>query len=217
MAGVMSHEGDGAGNLPQQPLHRLASTCESVRFIVPPCYPSWTEVLEEQRARLRNIIESYFDLHGDHSPDEYRMVCAAVDRLAADRYRDYKIKAHNHLKRIDPADHTARCLSRTSRSALTSSPVLLSWETQHTQVASSGALLDERAIAKEVLGKRRGHVRGVGRVLKGTSPSLYSTVASKVPQGTFHQFSGDPRITILDFPCTRLSYAECSGKLCSEK
>ncbi|KAL2471340.1 Uncharacterized protein Adt_39476 [Abeliophyllum distichum] len=102
MADVMSHGGDGAGDPPQQPSHRLASTCESapslkrrgifrginlemvwqangkvplpivertmqpfrnnakyftrlvgnqVRFTVPPCYPSWTEVPEEQRAR----------------------------------------------------------------------------------------------------------------------------------------------------------------------
>ncbi|KAL2486193.1 Uncharacterized protein Adt_30949 [Abeliophyllum distichum] len=56
-----------------------------------------------------------------------------------------------------------------------------------------GASLDERAIAKKVLGERRGQVRGVGRVPKGTSPSLDSTSASKVPQGTSHQFSGDPQ------------------------
>ncbi|KAL2518304.1 hypothetical protein Adt_14551 [Abeliophyllum distichum] len=42
-------------------------------------------------------------------------------------------------------------------------------ETQQSQVASSGASLDESAIAKEVLGERRGHVRGVGRVIKGNS------------------------------------------------
>ncbi|KAL2480000.1 Uncharacterized protein Adt_32966 [Abeliophyllum distichum] len=65
-------------------------------------------------------------------------------------------------------------------------------ETQHTQVASSGASLDKCAIAKEVLEERRGHVRGVGQVPKGTSPSLDSTTASKTPQETSHQFSGDP-------------------------
>ncbi|KAL2480009.1 Uncharacterized protein Adt_32975 [Abeliophyllum distichum] len=65
-------------------------------------------------------------------------------------------------------------------------------ETQHTQVASSGASLDKCAIAKEVLEERRGHVRGVGQVPKGTSPSLDSTTASKAPQETFHQSSGDP-------------------------
>ncbi|KAL2481850.1 hypothetical protein Adt_34816 [Abeliophyllum distichum] len=37
----------------------------------------------------------------------------------------------------------------------------------------------------------RGHVCGLGRVLKDTSPSLDSTAASKVPQGTAHQFSRD--------------------------
>ncbi|KAL2481276.1 Uncharacterized protein Adt_34242 [Abeliophyllum distichum] len=60
-----------------------------VRFIVPICYPSWTE--------------SYFDLQGDRSPDEYRAVCGVVDHLAADRYRDYKLKAYNHLKAHGPS------------------------------------------------------------------------------------------------------------------
>ncbi|KAL2542422.1 Uncharacterized protein Adt_03400 [Abeliophyllum distichum] len=73
------------------------------RFTVPPCYLSWTEVPEQQRAQLRSIIESYFDLQGDRSPDEYRPVCADVDHLAADRYRDYKLKAHSHLKAYGPS------------------------------------------------------------------------------------------------------------------
>ncbi|KAL2486753.1 hypothetical protein Adt_31509 [Abeliophyllum distichum] len=64
-------------------------------------------------------------------------------------------------------------------------------ETQHTQVTSSGASLDEHTFAKEVLRERRGHVCWVGRVLKGTSPSLDSTAASFAPQGTSHEFSGD--------------------------
>ncbi|KAL2525437.1 Uncharacterized protein Adt_10491 [Abeliophyllum distichum] len=68
-----------------------------VRFTVLPCYPLWTEVQEEQRLRLHRIIE------GDRSPDEYRAVCATVDRLAADRYRDYKLKVHNHLKAHGPS------------------------------------------------------------------------------------------------------------------
>ncbi|KAL2498320.1 Uncharacterized protein Adt_23870 [Abeliophyllum distichum] len=135
MADVMSHGGDSAGDPPQQPPHRLDSACESalppkrqgifqginlekvwqangnmpfpiiertmqliennvkyfsrlvgnqVRFTVLQCYPSWIEVPEEHRARLRSIIE---------------------DKLVELR------------------------------------------EIQHTQVASSGTLLDERAIA----------------------------------------------------------------------
>ncbi|KAL2457012.1 Uncharacterized protein Adt_46514 [Abeliophyllum distichum] len=68
-----------------------------VRFIVPPCYPYWTEVLEVQRAQLHSIIED------DRSPNEYQTVCAAVDRLTADCYRDYKLKAHNHLKEHGPS------------------------------------------------------------------------------------------------------------------
>ncbi|KAL2480740.1 hypothetical protein Adt_33706 [Abeliophyllum distichum] len=135
----MSYGGDGAGDRPQQPPHRIDSTCESgighfafdnierimqrirnntkhfthfvgyqVRFTVLPCYPSWTEVPEEQRARLRSIIEI---------------------ALAVDRYRYYKLKVHNHLKahRTQPIIRTI-CLPRTGRSALTSSPVLLSWD-----------------------------------------------------------------------------------------
>ncbi|KAL2480128.1 Uncharacterized protein Adt_33094 [Abeliophyllum distichum] len=60
-----------------------------VKFIVPPCYHSWTE--------------SYFDLQSDWSPDEYQMVYAAVDRLVANFYGDYKFKAHNHLKEHGPS------------------------------------------------------------------------------------------------------------------
>ncbi|KAL2504987.1 hypothetical protein Adt_20608 [Abeliophyllum distichum] len=82
-------------------------------------------------------------------------------------------------------------------------------KTQHTQVASSGASLDERAIAKKVLGERRGYVRGVGWVPKGTSPSLDSTVTSKAPQGTFHQFFGnaqnnDPRFAMYEAQLRRM-------------
>ncbi|KAL2533364.1 hypothetical protein Adt_06715 [Abeliophyllum distichum] len=90
MADVMSHGGNSAGDPPQQSSHRLASACES-------------EVPEEQRTRLCSIIESYFDLQGDRLPDEYMAICAAVDRLVADRYCDYKLKAHNHLKAHRPS------------------------------------------------------------------------------------------------------------------
>ncbi|KAL2512869.1 hypothetical protein Adt_18469 [Abeliophyllum distichum] len=141
----MLHRGDGAGDPPQQSPHRLDSACESVRFTVPPCYPSLTEVLEEQWTWLRSIIESYFELQGDQLPDEYW-----ADKLVELR------------------------------------------KTQQTLVASNGASLDERAITKEVLGEQRGHVRGVGQVSKGISPSLDLTAALKVPQRTFHQFSWRP-------------------------
>ncbi|KAL2487217.1 Uncharacterized protein Adt_31973 [Abeliophyllum distichum] len=138
-----------------------------VRFTIPSCYPSWTEVLEEQRARLHSIIESYFYFQGNQSSNEYRTIYVAVDLLAVDRYRYYKLKAYNHLN---------------GRSALTSSQVLISWnktnrgkakylsvqgsksfsatrynqhklvevrETQETQFAFSCASVDERAIARE--------------------------------------------------------------------
>ncbi|KAL2486537.1 hypothetical protein Adt_31293 [Abeliophyllum distichum] len=48
-------------------------------------------------AWLRSIIK------GHQSPNEYRTVCAAVDHLAADRYRDYKLKVHNHFKEHRPS------------------------------------------------------------------------------------------------------------------
>ncbi|KAL2531514.1 hypothetical protein Adt_04865 [Abeliophyllum distichum] len=133
------------GKMPMQPIENNAKYFtglveNQVRFTMPPCYPSWTEVPEEQRARLRSIIE---------------------DKLV-------------ELK-----------------------------ETQHTQVASSDASLDEHAITNEVLGERRGHVCGVGRVSKGTSSSLDSTAASKAPQGTSQQFSrdaqnNDPRLAMYE-------------------
>ncbi|KAL2486146.1 hypothetical protein Adt_30902 [Abeliophyllum distichum] len=92
MADVMSHEGDGVGDPPHQPPHRLHSSYES-------------EVSEEQQTRLRSIIEIYFDFQDDQSLDEYQVVCAIVDRLTVDRYRDYKFKAHNHVK-----EHRPSCL-----------------------------------------------------------------------------------------------------------
>ncbi|KAL2526038.1 Uncharacterized protein Adt_11092 [Abeliophyllum distichum] len=188
----MSHGGDGAGDPPQQPSHRIASVCEcsnnirsnspspkrrgisrdinlemvsqangnmplpicivqpiknnakyftrlvgnQVRFIVPPCYPSWTE--------------------DNRSPNEYWAVCATVDR-----YRDYKLKAHNHLKAHGTSrpygemsvEDWQKCIDFFTSPTFMDKLVELK-ETQHTQVASSGPSLDERAIAKEVLGER---------------------------------------------------------------
>ncbi|KAL2470913.1 hypothetical protein Adt_39049 [Abeliophyllum distichum] len=69
-----------------------------VRFTMPPCYPSWKDVPDEQQTQLCSIIED------DRSPDEYRVVCATIDCLAAYRYLDYKLKVHNHLK-----EHGSSC------------------------------------------------------------------------------------------------------------
>ncbi|KAL2498738.1 hypothetical protein Adt_24288 [Abeliophyllum distichum] len=119
-----------------------------VRFTVPTSYPSWIDVPEEYRARLRSIIKE----------------------------RSTKNKANR-----DKAKYSSVQGSK-SLSA-----------THYDEVASSGASLDEHAIAKEVLEKRRGHVHGGGWVPKGTSLSLDLTVASKAPQETSYQFSGDPQ------------------------
>ncbi|KAL2486948.1 hypothetical protein Adt_31704 [Abeliophyllum distichum] len=223
----MSHEGDGAGDPPHQPPHQLDSSCESgynfrsnqifcilqtslnfvypnyvfvpfqpprlsdgvflealtlrrfgrptgrghfpshivertmqaienntkyftrlvgnqMRFTVSLFYPSWIDVLEEQRARLHSIIEE----------------------------QSTKNKA-NRGKAKYPGVQGSKSFS--------------------------AMRCDVRAIANEVLGERLGHVCGVGRVPKRTSPSLDSTDASKAPQGTFHQFSGDPQNDNLRF------------------
>ncbi|KAL2498341.1 Protein DA1 [Abeliophyllum distichum] len=108
---------------------------------------------------------------------------------------------------MDPADHMARFPPRTGRSALTSSPVLLSLNGP-PKIKPIGVRLNTRArrgrrasllrvtmrracYYKVGSRERRDHVRGVGRVPKGTSPSLDSTAASFAPQGTSHQFSGN--------------------------
>ncbi|KAL2474611.1 hypothetical protein Adt_35347 [Abeliophyllum distichum] len=64
------------------------------------------------------MSQSYFDLQGDQSFDGYQEVSITVDRLAADDYRDYKLKAYNQLKAHGPSH---------PYNALTSSQVLLSW------------------------------------------------------------------------------------------
>ncbi|KAL2527271.1 hypothetical protein Adt_12325 [Abeliophyllum distichum] len=118
---VISHGGDGAGDPPQQPSHRLASACEC-----------------------------YFNLQGDRSPNEYRMVCAAVDRLAANRYHDYKLKVYNHLKAHGPSrpydkistEDWQKCIDFFTSPTFVDKLVELR-ETQHTQVASNGAWLDD--------------------------------------------------------------------------
>ncbi|KAL2505159.1 hypothetical protein Adt_20780 [Abeliophyllum distichum] len=88
---------------------------------------------DEQQARLRSIIESYFDLQGDQSFDNYWAVCAAIDRLAADRYRDYKLKAHNNLKEHKPsrsydvlsAEEWQKCIN------FFTSPTFVEWSTKN--------------------------------------------------------------------------------------
>ncbi|KAL2453059.1 hypothetical protein Adt_45796 [Abeliophyllum distichum] len=69
---------------------------------------------------------SYFDLQSDRSPDEYWTVYASVDRLVADHYRDYKLKAHNQLKAHGLSRPYGGMSAKDWQSALTSSPVLLS-------------------------------------------------------------------------------------------
>ncbi|KAL2486278.1 hypothetical protein Adt_31034 [Abeliophyllum distichum] len=146
------------------------------------------------------MLQSYFDFQEDRLPDEYRAVCATVDRLTVDRYRDYKLKTHNHLKAHGPscpygeiyAEDWQKCIDFFT--SPTFDKIVELRKTKQTQVASSGASLDECAIIKEVLRERRRHVRGVRHV-----PKLDLTDASKAPQGTSHQFFGDPQKDDLRF------------------
>ncbi|KAL2505299.1 hypothetical protein Adt_20920 [Abeliophyllum distichum] len=123
------------------------------------------------------MLQSYFDLQGERSTDEYRTVYAVADCLAANCYRNYKLKAHNHLKEHGlsrpygelSAKEWQKCIDFITSSnfveQLTKNKANRE-ETQQTQVPSSGALVDKRAIAREVLEERRGYVRRVRRVLK---------------------------------------------------
>ena len=51
-------------------------------------------------------------------------------------------------------------------------------QSQTQEAASSGDEVDEHAIIRHVLGERRGHVKAVGRKLKGVGTSTSSTAAS---------------------------------------
>ncbi|KAL2527224.1 hypothetical protein Adt_12278 [Abeliophyllum distichum] len=66
-------------------------------------------------------------------------------------------------------------------------------ETQQTQGASSGALLDEHAIVNEVLGERRGHIKGLDEFRRAPLPPYIRPLHRRAPQVTFHQFFGDPQ------------------------
>ncbi|KAL2471541.1 hypothetical protein Adt_39677 [Abeliophyllum distichum] len=168
---------------------------KQVRFIVPPCYPSWIEVLKEQQACLHSIIETYFDLQDDRSSDEYPTVYTVVDRLAANCYRDYKLKERstkNNANRGKAKYSSVQGSKSFSTTRYDQDKLIKNRETQQIQVASIGASVDECATTKEVLGERRGHVRGVGCVSKGTSSSPDSITASNPPERKSNQFSKDP-------------------------
>ncbi|KAL2485650.1 Uncharacterized protein Adt_30406 [Abeliophyllum distichum] len=136
--------------------------------------------------RDRISLESYFNLQGDRSPNEYRAVYAAVDNLTVDRYRDYKLKAHNYLKAHGPnlpynemsTEDWQKCIDFTN-------PNFVERSTKNK--ANRG-----KAKYSSVHGSKSFSVMHYNGI-QGTSPSLNSTAASKAPQGTFHQFSGYPQ------------------------
>ncbi|KAL2461396.1 Uncharacterized protein Adt_44816 [Abeliophyllum distichum] len=140
-----------------------------VRFTVPFCYLSWIEVLEEQRSQLHIIIEIAW----------------------SQRYRNYKLKAHNHLKEHEPSHPYGELSIEKWQKYIDffTSPTFV--------VISSDVSIDERTIVREVLGERRRHICGIRHVLKGICPSLDLTLASNAPRGTSNQFCADVRIARL--------------------
>ncbi|KAL2542475.1 Uncharacterized protein Adt_03453 [Abeliophyllum distichum] len=127
MADVMSHGGDGACDPLHQPSRTFHSSCE---FVSPSkrlgisrginlekawqanekrplsmAFDNIEQTIKNNMKYFMRLIgnQSYFDLQNDWSPDKYHAFCAFVDFLAADRYRDYKFKAHNHLKEHGPS------------------------------------------------------------------------------------------------------------------
>ncbi|KAL2532484.1 hypothetical protein Adt_05835 [Abeliophyllum distichum] len=173
-----------------------------VWFTVPPCYPLWTEVLEEQWTRLGGSVTR----------------------------RDYKLKAHKHLKEQRPSRPYSKLFVEDWQKSIDffTSPTFVERltknktnqgkakypsvqgsksfsamhydeyklvalrETQQTQVDSNGTSVDERAITKEVLENDEDRSVGLDGFPNGTSLSIDSTAASKAPRGTSNQFSGDP-------------------------
>ncbi|KAL2480525.1 Uncharacterized protein Adt_33491 [Abeliophyllum distichum] len=144
-----------------------------VRFTVPPCYPSWTDVPEELRAWLCSIIKSYFDIQGNRSPDEYLKQhgpSRPYDELSA---KDWQ-KCIDFLTSPTFVERSTKNKANQGKAKYSS----MQWskiffatrydedklvelrETQQTHVASNGASVDKYAIAKEVLGERRGHFSG---------------------------------------------------------
>ncbi|KAL2543065.1 hypothetical protein Adt_04043 [Abeliophyllum distichum] len=178
MADVMSHRDDGVRDPPHQLSHRLTSTCESAP-------------LPKRRGISQGInLEKVWQANG-------KMPLPIVSNAQCSRSEITRSTSRVWLGTNRPygemsTEDWQKCIDFFTSLTFVDNLVELI-ETQHTQAASSGASLDERAIAKEVLGERRGHVYEVGWVPKGTFPSLDSTTASKAPQGTFHQFFGDPQ------------------------
>ncbi|KAL2469757.1 Uncharacterized protein Adt_37893 [Abeliophyllum distichum] len=136
---------------------------------------------------------------GDRSSDEYRMVCAVVNRMTANCYRDYKLKTHNHLKTYGPSrlysemsdEDWHNCIDFFTSPTFVDKLVELR-QTQQTQVTSSGASVacyckgGSRKTTKTHLWSWTGSEDTI-------SLSLNSTAASKAPEGTSYQFSGDPQ------------------------
>ena len=63
-------------------------------------------------------------------------------------------------------------------------------QTQTQEATSSGTEVDERAVTRRVLGERRGHEKGVGRILKGLGGSPSSTTRSRTSCGAGSSSSG---------------------------
>ncbi|KAL5553357.1 hypothetical protein UlMin_040758 [Ulmus minor] len=230
-----------------------------IKHNVGPHHETWESVDAHLKEQLLNAVERYFDLRYNHTEEQYHYVRLGIDRMAQDRYRDYKYKVHQHFK-LKGADEPykqmseevwKKCVERfTSRKFLERSkknesnrskakypssqgtksfsalrydmrnreteewPTLVSsWKTFHTnkkgewvnataaqdyeelqtqtqEAMSSGTEVDERAVTRRVLGERRGHEKGVGRILKGLGSSPSSTTRSRTSYGAGFSSSG---------------------------
>ena len=63
-------------------------------------------------------------------------------------------------------------------------------QSQTQEATSSGAEVDEHVVTRKVLGERRGHEKGVGRILRGRNGSTSSTVGSRATCGPGSSSSG---------------------------
>ncbi|KAL2491871.1 Uncharacterized protein Adt_27499 [Abeliophyllum distichum] len=105
MADIMFHEGDSVGDPPQ--LHPTSYRIHAKRQGYLSMHYSRKEVPKSSR-------HDYVAL----SKTTSIAVCAAVNGLAVDCYRDYKLKVYNHLKEHGPRHSYGELSAWTGRSTI---------------------------------------------------------------------------------------------------
>ncbi|KAL2486931.1 hypothetical protein Adt_31687 [Abeliophyllum distichum] len=192
----MSHEGDGAGDPPHQPPRQLDSSCESGYNF------RSNQIFCILQTSLNFVYPNYVfvPFQPPRLSDGVFLEALTLRRFARPTERGH-FPSHIVERTMQAIENNTKYFTRLvgNQMRFTVSLFYPSWidvlEEQRERLHS----IIERAIANEVLGERLGHVCGVRRVPKRTSPSLDSTDASKPPQGTFHQFSRDPQNDNLRF------------------